>query len=306
MAGAADQIAKGTLSVIIKPVSQEDRLGIALKTMLEQSRSLVADTGGAAEAVHGGASTIAESVENLSATSNQLSSSVAEITATMEELSASSLQIAEFPDSAVDIATLNWESSKNGCRGDGTAAAPRWRASTTKTKPASTRSSTSAKTSKEISRVMAIINAIADQTKLIAFNAALEAASAGETGRRFGVVAAEICRLADSVTDSTGEIESKVSRIQGFHQPVGHHLGKGGCQHRRRQSHCRPTTAERLGEMVEAASARPTLPPSGFRCQPSTENGGQSGGWSPCGKSPTPASPYRPVHGAVVRGQPRT
>ena len=76
-------------------MSQEDRLGIALKTMLEQLRSLVADTGGAAEAVHGGASTIAESVENLSATSSQMSASVAEITATMEEFSASTTLISD-------------------------------------------------------------------------------------------------------------------------------------------------------------------------------------------------------------------
>jgi methyl-accepting chemotaxis protein len=68
--------------------------------------------------------------------------------------------------------------------------------------------------SKEISKVMEIINTIADQTKLIAFNAALEASSAGEAGKRFSVVASEIRRLADSVTDSTSEIETKIQEIQ--------------------------------------------------------------------------------------------
>ncbi len=61
---------------------------------------------------------------------------------------------------------------------------------------------------------MEIINTIADQTKLIAFNAALEASSAGEAGKRFGVVAVEIRRLADSVMESTGEIEAKINEIQ--------------------------------------------------------------------------------------------
>jgi methyl-accepting chemotaxis protein len=61
---------------------------------------------------------------------------------------------------------------------------------------------------------MEIINTIADQTKLIAFNAALEASSAGEAGKRFGVVAVEVRRLADSVRESVGEIESKITEIQ--------------------------------------------------------------------------------------------
>ena len=48
---------------------------------------------------------------------------------------------------------------------------------------------------------------------MIAFNAALEAASAGESGKRFGVVAVEIRRLADSVVESTSEIEGKITEI---------------------------------------------------------------------------------------------
>ncbi len=61
---------------------------------------------------------------------------------------------------------------------------------------------------------MDLINTVADQTKLIAFNAALEASSAGESGKRFSVVASEIRRLADSVTDSTHEIEDRIQEIQ--------------------------------------------------------------------------------------------
>jgi methyl-accepting chemotaxis protein len=60
---------------------------------------------------------------------------------------------------------------------------------------------------------MEIINNLANQTKLIAFNAALEAASAGEAGKRFGVVAVEIRHLADSVVESTAEIEGKITEI---------------------------------------------------------------------------------------------
>lgn len=68
--------------------------------------------------------------------------------------------------------------------------------------------------SKEISKIMNTIVSIADQTKLIAFNASLEAAGAGAAGRRFGVVAKEIRVLADHVIHSTGTIRTTISDIQ--------------------------------------------------------------------------------------------
>ncbi len=67
--------------------------------------------------------------------------------------------------------------------------------------------------SKRINNIMNIINSIADQTKLIAFNASLEASSAGEFGKRFSVVAVEIRRLADSVMESTNEIRATIKNI---------------------------------------------------------------------------------------------
>ncbi len=62
--------------------------------------------------------------------------------------------------------------------------------------------------------IVNIINGIADQTKIIAFNAELEASAAGEAGKNFQIVAAEIRRLADSTVSSTGEIKVKINEIQ--------------------------------------------------------------------------------------------
>jgi methyl-accepting chemotaxis protein len=62
--------------------------------------------------------------------------------------------------------------------------------------------------------IVRIINTITDQTKVIAFNAALEAASAGETGKRFAVVAAEVNRLADDIAGLTRKIREQVEEIQ--------------------------------------------------------------------------------------------
>ena len=68
--------------------------------------------------------------------------------------------------------------------------------------------------SKEINAIVDVITSIAEQTDLIAFNAALEAASAGEKGTRFGVVANEIRRLANTVADSVKDIHRKTTVIQ--------------------------------------------------------------------------------------------
>ena len=62
----------------------------------------------------------------------------------------------------------------------------------------------------KIRDIVRTINTITDQTKVIAFNAALEAASAGETGKRFAVVAGEVNRLADDIDILTRLIREQV------------------------------------------------------------------------------------------------
>lgn len=212
---SVNEVANGNLSQAIE-VKGKDEIGIlagATETMRLQLHGLVAQMEQNAGSLHESAQQISGSVESQAATSSQMSSSVSEITSTMEELSASSSQIAENSESVVTIANRTYEHAQQGAqvmqqmqdamRG------------IQKDNQASIQEILGlGQKSQEISRVMEIINVLADQTRLIAFNAALEASSAGETGRRFGVVAAEIRRLADNVTESTTEIETKVSEIQ--------------------------------------------------------------------------------------------
>jgi methyl-accepting chemotaxis protein len=152
--------------------------------------------------------------QSMAAAVGEMASSVTEITSTMEELSASSTQIAEHSGSVADIANQTWEKSKKGSEAMSTVLARMEDIRTDNQHNLAEIVQLGTK-SRQISKVMEIINTIADQTKLIAFNAALEASSAGDAGRRFSVVAGEIRRLADSVTDSTGDIEAKVEEIQG-------------------------------------------------------------------------------------------
>lgn len=159
------------------------------------------------------ATEISAAVTEQSIIATQQSTSVSEIASTLEELSITSSQIFENSHSVVEISATALRQSESGMEAIGVIKEKMDQIA--EDNKESTREIIElGKTSKEIGRVMDIINGIADQTKLIAFNAAIEAASAGEAGKRFGVVAVEIRRLADNVMSSTGEIAQRIEKIQ--------------------------------------------------------------------------------------------
>lgn len=251
---AVNRVAQGDLRVDVD-VEGDDEIGElarATRDMRRKLHDLAANVEAHAASVHAAAQEIAGAVESQAATSTEMSSSVAEITSTMEELSASSTQIADHSKSVVDMANQTLDGSRKGSEAMQSVIG-RMNDIRTDNQISLQEIVELGTKSKQISKVMEIINAVADQTKLIAFNAALEASSAGEAGKRFSVVASEIRRLADSVTDSTSEIEAKINEIQDSisRLVITSEKGASGIA---AGSSASANTAERLGEIVAAAT----------------------------------------------------
>lgn len=200
---------------ITVPVTSDDEVGELARWFNEhigRLHQIIGQVSGITEKIHSHAGAIASTMDQQSGFSTQLSSSVVEISATMEEFSSTASQIAQHSQGVVERADKTLDDTKDG--------AAEVENLSFKINDISNNIQANlseivelGRKSKEINKVMEIINNIANQTKLIAFNAALEAASAGEAGKRFGVVAVEIRRLADSVVESTSEIEGKITEI---------------------------------------------------------------------------------------------
>ncbi|MYL24448.1 HAMP domain-containing protein [Halomonas alkaliantarctica] len=190
--------------------------------------------------------------QSMAAAVEEMSSSVAEITSTMEELSTSSTHIADHSQSVVEVANLTLDNSRKGVDAMQQLQDRMGDIYSDNQQSLAEIMELGAK-SKQISKVMDLINNLADQTKLIAFNAALEASSAGESGKRFSVVASEIRRLADSVTDSTREIEDHIQEIQDAisRLVITSEKGANSIQSGLEVS---ANTAEDLNDLLEAAS----------------------------------------------------
>ncbi|HET6437610.1 MAG TPA: methyl-accepting chemotaxis protein [Anaeromyxobacter sp.] len=158
------------------------------------------------------AEVLAAATQNESSTSAQ-ASAIHETTATMEELKGASHQIAENAQMVASIA----EQTLVGAR-QGEGAIKSFMSSMESVKQNAVEVDDAiAKLSKRVERigtVVEVIDEIADRSDLLALNAALEGAKAGEAGRGFSIVAAEMRRLAENVMESTKEIKNLITEIR--------------------------------------------------------------------------------------------
>jgi CHASE3 domain sensor protein/protein-arginine kinase activator protein McsA len=168
-------------------------------------------------AVHQVQSSSAElqAVANQQATSaKEQSSAMSEIATTLSELLATSKQIAE---SAMRVSQIADQAANAARSGDITVEKSREAMNTISRQVESIVSHMLelGKKSQHIGAVVDIVSELAEQTNILAINATIEAAGAGEAGKRFAVVADEIRKLAERVTGSTKEIRALIDDVRG-------------------------------------------------------------------------------------------
>jgi len=211
----AEALGAGDLSVRLNVSSHDEigqlarsfnQMGEALSTMVSHIRKAAEEVNSRAQALSGLSGGAYEGME-------QQSGEITSMAGAVEEFSATSLNIADNMGSTERLAQENAQQTRIG-RNSMQEASSSLEHIAAALNSTATVINTLGQRSQEIGGIVGVITSIAEQTNLLALNAAIEAARAGEQGRGFAVVADEVRNLASRTREATDEISGMIQSIQ--------------------------------------------------------------------------------------------
>ena len=215
LAGQTKQLARGELNVQVSCSSNDEigQLARSFKTMTESLRSIIGQVADTSTQVAAAANQLNATARQIATGAEQVVSQATTVATSGEEMSATSGDIAQNCQMAAEGAKLASQSAQKGAAVVDTTIAVMSQIAEKVQESAKTVERLGIR-SEQIGAIIGTIEDIADQTNLLALNAAIEAARAGEQGRGFAVVADEVRALAERTTRATKEIGEMIKAIQ--------------------------------------------------------------------------------------------